>query len=98
MQVKGVSLDLTLIMHGQAFGDYLTDHSFLSLESVGWRTGKCRICQKCTDKQEPYGHLTSVSALIDRCDITSVGNIFGESNRISSQLEVCHCYNPFLLL
>ena len=39
MQVGGVSLDLTLIMHEQAFGDYLTDHSFLSLESVGWRTG-----------------------------------------------------------
>ena len=28
MQVEGVSLDLTLIMHEQAFGDYLTDHSF----------------------------------------------------------------------
>ena len=28
MQVGGVSLDLTLIMHEQAFGDYLTDHSF----------------------------------------------------------------------
>ena len=39
MQVGGVSLDLTLIMHEQAFGDYLTDHSFLYLESVGWRTG-----------------------------------------------------------
>ena len=39
MQVGGVSLDLTLIMHEQAFGDYLTDHSFLSLESVSWRTG-----------------------------------------------------------
>ena len=39
MQVGGVSLDLTLIMHEQAFGDYLTDHSFLSLQSVGWRTG-----------------------------------------------------------
>ena len=38
VQVGGVSLDLTLIMHEQAFGD-LTDHSFLSLESVGWRTG-----------------------------------------------------------
>ena len=37
MQVGGVSLDLTLIMHEQAFGDYLTDHSFLSLESVGWK-------------------------------------------------------------
>ena len=35
MQVGGVSLDLTLIMHEQALGDYLTDHSFLSLESVG---------------------------------------------------------------
>ena len=23
-----------------AFGDYLTDHSFLSLERVGWRTGQ----------------------------------------------------------
>ena len=39
MQVGGVSLDLTLFMHEQAFGDYLTDHSFLSLESVAWRTG-----------------------------------------------------------
>ena len=53
MQVGDVSLDLTLIMHEQAFGDYLTDHSFFSLwkvwagegkcglekESVGWRTG-----------------------------------------------------------
>ena len=28
MQVWGVSLDLALIMHEQAFGDYLTDHSF----------------------------------------------------------------------
>ena len=35
MQVGGVSLDLTLIMYEQAFGDYLTDHPFLSLESVG---------------------------------------------------------------
>ena len=34
MQVEGVSLDfLTLIMHEQAFKDYLTSHSFLSLES-----------------------------------------------------------------
>ena len=32
MQVGGVSLDLTLIMHEHAFGDYLTDHYFLSLE------------------------------------------------------------------
>ena len=39
MQVGGLSLDLTLIMHEQALGDYLTDHSFLSLESVDWRTG-----------------------------------------------------------
>ena len=39
MQVEGVSLDLTLIMREQAFGDYLTDHS---LESVGWRTGYSR--------------------------------------------------------
>ena len=39
MQVEGVSFDLTIIMHEQAFGDYLTDHSFLPLESVGWRTG-----------------------------------------------------------
>ena len=28
MQVGGVSLDLKLIRHEQAFGDYLTDHSF----------------------------------------------------------------------
>ena len=35
-----MSFDLTLIIHEQAFGDYLTDHSFLSLESVGWRTGQ----------------------------------------------------------
>ena len=34
MQVEGVSLDLTLIMHEQAFRDCSTDHSFLSLESV----------------------------------------------------------------
>ena len=40
MQVGVVPLDLTLIMHEQAFGDYLTDHSFLSLEIVGWRTGQ----------------------------------------------------------
>ena len=39
MHVGGVSLDLALIMHEQAFEDYLTDHSFLSLESVGWKTG-----------------------------------------------------------
>ena len=38
MQDGGVSLGLTLILHEQAFGDYLTYHSFLSLESVGWRT------------------------------------------------------------
>ena len=43
MQVGGVSLDLTLIMHEQAFGDYLTDHSFLSLGSVGWRTGYYKV-------------------------------------------------------
>ena len=43
MQAGGVSLDLTLIMHEQAFGDYLTDHSFLTLESVGWRTGQVRM-------------------------------------------------------
>ena len=29
-----MSLDLILIMHEQTFGGYLTDHSFLSLESV----------------------------------------------------------------
>ena len=34
-----MSFDLTIIMHEQAFGDYLIDHSFLALESVGWRTG-----------------------------------------------------------
>ena len=34
-----MSFDLTIIMHEQAFGDYLTDHSFLPLESAGWRTG-----------------------------------------------------------
>ena len=34
-----------LIMHEQAFGDYLTDHSFLSLESVGWKTGCCSMSQ-----------------------------------------------------
>ena len=39
MQVGGVSLDLTLIMHGKAFRDYLTDHLFLSLESESWGTG-----------------------------------------------------------
>ena len=40
MQVGGVSVDLMLIMPEQAFGEIiLTDHSFLSLESVGWRTG-----------------------------------------------------------
>ena len=44
MQAGGVSLDLTLIMHEQAFGDYLTDHSFLSFESVGWRTGYVKPC------------------------------------------------------
>ena len=32
MQVGSVSLDLTLIMHEHAFGDYLTDQYFLSLE------------------------------------------------------------------
>ena len=42
MQVGGVSLDLTLIMHEQAFGDYLTDHSFLSLESVAGDQAKLR--------------------------------------------------------
>ena len=40
IEVGGVSLDLTLIMHEQAFGDYLTDHSFLCLESVGYRTSQ----------------------------------------------------------
>ena len=40
MEVGSVSLDLTLIMHEQAFGDYLTDHSFLCLESVGYRTSQ----------------------------------------------------------
>ena len=35
MQVEGVSLDLKLIMHEQAFGDYLTDHSLFSF------VGKC---------------------------------------------------------
>ena len=39
MQVGDASLHLTLIMHEQAFGDYLTDHSLPTLESVGWRTG-----------------------------------------------------------
>ena len=43
MQVGGVSLDLTLIMHDQASGDYLTDHSLLSLESVGSRTGELNL-------------------------------------------------------
>ena len=27
------------IVFEQALGDYLTDHSFLSLENVGWKTG-----------------------------------------------------------
>ena len=49
MQVGGVSLDLTLIMHEQAFGDYLTDHSFLSLESVGCGTGYCFVYFTDTD-------------------------------------------------
>ena len=44
MQVGGVSLDLTLIMHEKAFEDYLTDHFFLSLESVGWRKGYVDRC------------------------------------------------------
>ena len=43
MQVGGVSLDLTLIMHEHAFGDYSTDHYFLCLESVGWRTSYLRV-------------------------------------------------------
>ena len=47
MQVRGVSLDVTLIMHEQAYGDYLTDHSFLSLESVGWRTGYSNLRSVC---------------------------------------------------
>ena len=47
MQVEGVSFDLTIIMHEQAFGDYLTYHSFLPLESVGWRTGYNRLAGYC---------------------------------------------------
>ena len=35
MQVESVALNLMLIMHEQAFGDYLIYHSFLFLESVG---------------------------------------------------------------
>ena len=44
MEVGGVSLDLTLIMHEKAFGDYLTGHPFLSLESEGWGTGYSYPC------------------------------------------------------
>ena len=46
MQVGGVSLDMTLIMHEQTFGDFLTGHSFLSLESVGCRTGYTEVEQR----------------------------------------------------
>ena len=36
-------------------------------------------------EQGPFGHLTSASAVIGRFNMVSVGKIFGESNRISSQ-------------
>ena len=58
---------------------------FFFLESqTGFKLKKYTILHLVTE-QEPYGPLTSASALIDRFNMASVGKIFWESNRISSQ-------------
>ena len=49
------------------------------------------------NKQEPYGHLTSASAIIERFSMAYVGKLLRESNRISSQLYaiVTTCFFHF---
>ena len=46
-------------------------------------------------KQEPYGHLTSASAIIDRFDMASVGKNFKGKQQVILT-EICHCCNPFV--
>ena len=47
------------------------------------------------NEQEPYGHLTSASVIIDRFNMAYFGKIFkGKQQDILT--EISHCYNPFL--
>ena len=52
------------------------------------------------EKQEPYGHLTSASAIIERFSMAHVGKLLRESNRISLQIYaiVTTCFFHFKII
>ena len=44
-------------LNKQAFRDYLTDHSFLSSESVGWRTGQINLDSTANNNETKKDHV-----------------------------------------
>ena len=55
-----MSHDVTLIMHEQAFGDYLTDHSFLSLEVWAGEQARLILIQKFAFICDIVGHMRQI--------------------------------------